>query len=122
MRKLDSERLGGLPEVTQPSPPSPPPATDSGDCAWPLALLRVPRGSTAMGPPFPRPHQEMSSRHPGSLGGSLFPGQKRRSRDRRLCILGPGLTREGGVGWGGSEVQEGGDMKVKVKVKSLSPV
>lgn len=26
MRKRDSERLGGLPEVTQPSPPSPPPA------------------------------------------------------------------------------------------------
>ena len=31
------------------------------------------------------------------LKGSLFPSQKRRIRDRTLCILGPGLTDEG---WG----------------------
>lgn len=51
-----------------------------------------------MGPAL-RPLLETSSRHPGSFGGSLFPGQKR-SRGGFLCIpAGPDL---GGAGEGGT--------------------
>ena len=54
-------RPRGLMRLSQGSKPLLLNQPDSCDCAWPPALPRVPRGSRAMEPPFPLPHQETAA-------------------------------------------------------------